>query len=136
MKQQRKREVVTLVVVFTGVLLVSALAVYYIGNRRTGYTPVEQPGQVAQDRPRAQDRQAAQQSAERPVPPPTPAGDESFLDELLGGGQSEVYVRRERWVESMGRVSLRLLLAALLAAALAFRPRKRILALKRNPYVS
>ena len=36
----------------------------------------------------------------------------------------------------MGRLTLRLLLAALLGAALAFRPRKKILALKRNPYVS
>ena len=33
-------------------------------------------------------------------------------------------------------LTLRFLLAALLGAALAFRPRKRILALKRNPYVS
>ena len=38
--------------------------------------------------------------------------------------------------ETMGHLTLRLLLAALLGAALAFRPRKRILALKRNPYVS
>jgi len=36
----------------------------------------------------------------------------------------------------MGRIALRLVFAALLGAALAFRPRKRILALKRNPYVS
>ena len=36
----------------------------------------------------------------------------------------------------LGRLSLRLLLAALLGAALAYRPRKRILVLKRNPYVS
>jgi len=33
-------------------------------------------------------------------------------------------------------LSLRLILAALLGAALAFRPRKRILAVKRNPYVA
>jgi uncharacterized membrane protein YhiD involved in acid resistance len=36
----------------------------------------------------------------------------------------------------MGRIMLRFLLAALLGAALAFRPRKKVLALKRNPYVA
>jgi len=48
MKQNRKREIVTLVVVFLGVLLVSALAVYFIGGRNATpeYTQVQQPGQV------------------------------------------------------------------------------------------
>jgi uncharacterized membrane protein YhiD involved in acid resistance len=36
----------------------------------------------------------------------------------------------------MGRIALRLLLATLLGAGLAYRPRRRILAIKRNPYVS
>jgi|GEM_PF-4419301 len=44
MKQQRRREIVTLVVVFVGVLLVSALAVYFVGNRGQApeYTQVQQ----------------------------------------------------------------------------------------------
>ena len=36
----------------------------------------------------------------------------------------------------MAKIALRLLLAALLGTALAFRPRKRNLVLKPNPYVS
>jgi hypothetical protein len=45
-------------------------------------------------------------------------------------------VSGDNWAETIGRISLRFVLAALLGAALAFRPRKRIVALKRNPYVS
>jgi uncharacterized membrane protein YhiD involved in acid resistance len=45
-------------------------------------------------------------------------------------------VSGDNWAETIGRISLRFVLAALLGATLAFRPRKRIVALKRNPYVS
>jgi uncharacterized membrane protein YhiD involved in acid resistance len=54
----------------------------------------------------------------------------------MGTRHGETYVRTESWAESLGRISLRLLLAALLGAALAYRPRRKILVLKRNPYVS
>ena len=62
--------------------------------------------------------------------------DETFVDRLLGGRHSEAYLSGDTWLQTMGRISMRFLFAALLGAALAFRPRKRILALKRNPYVS
>jgi uncharacterized membrane protein YhiD involved in acid resistance len=125
MKQNRRREIATLVVVFVGVLLVSALSVYLIGGRGTGleYTQVQQPGQ------------AEREPLSRPTSTP-PVSDESFLDRLMGTRSSEAYVRGERWIQTMGRVALRLLLATLLGAALAYRPRRRILAMKRNPYVS
>jgi uncharacterized membrane protein YhiD involved in acid resistance len=124
MKQNRRREIATLVVVFIGVLLVSALAVYFIGGRSTApeYTQVQQPGQ------------AEREPVARPTP--TPASDETFLDRIMGTRSSEAYVRGERWIQTMARIALRLLLATLLGAALAYRPRRRILALKRNPYVS
>jgi uncharacterized membrane protein YhiD involved in acid resistance len=127
MKPQRRREVITLVIVFTGVLLISALAVYFIGNRgRTDeYTQVGQSAPV--------DREPLS----RPSPAATPAAEnETFLDHLMGTRHGETYVRTESWAESLGRISLRLLLAALLGAALAYRPRRKILVLKRNPYVS
>jgi uncharacterized membrane protein YhiD involved in acid resistance len=126
MKQQRRREILTLVVVFVGVLLVSALAVYFIGNRgqSTEYTQVQQPGQVERE------------PGPRATPAPSPAENENFLDQLMGSHYNEVYVRGERWAQTMGRIALRLLLATLLGAALAYRPRRKILALKRNPYVS
>jgi uncharacterized membrane protein YhiD involved in acid resistance len=146
----KRKEVTTLVVVFTGVLLVSALAVYFIGRRTTpDYTPVQEPGQVVREAsPRETPLDGTRETLPREAPretiapretltpTPTPAGNDSFLDHLMGTRTGEAYVRGERWAEAMGRISLRLLLAALLGAALALRPRKRILALKRNPYVS
>ncbi|HET9479106.1 MAG TPA: DUF4956 domain-containing protein [Pyrinomonadaceae bacterium] len=125
MKQQRRREVITLAVVFTGVLLLSALAVYFIGSRGTPeFSQVQQP--AAADR----------EPVSRPSPTPTPADNETFLDHLMGTRHPEAYVRGEPWIASVGRIALRLLLAALLGAALAYRPRRRILALKPNPSVS
>jgi uncharacterized membrane protein YhiD involved in acid resistance len=128
MKSQRRKEVVTLVVVFTSVLLVSALAVYFLGGGRR-VTP-----ETA--------RQGQSPSAVLGIPDgrtsPTPqleTGD-TFVDRLFGTQHNETFATGASWGESMGRLTLRLLLAALLGAALAFRPRKRILALKRNPYVS
>ena len=124
MKPNRKREIATLVVVFLGVLLVSALAVYFIGNRSTTpeYTQVQQPGD------------AGREPAVRATP--TPAENDSFLDRMMGTRTNDTYVRGERWIQTMGRIALRLLLATLLGAALAYRPRRRILAIKRNPYVA
>lgn len=126
MKPQRKKEVVTLLVVFVGVLLVSALAVYFISTRGAApeYTQVEQPGP------------ADREPLARATPTPTPASNETFLDHLLGTRNGEANVRGETWGESLGRIMLRLLLAALLGTALAYRPRRKLLVLKRNPYVS
>lgn len=124
MKQNRRREIVTLVVVFVGVLLVSALAVYLIGGRGSApeYTQVQQPAETNRE----------------PIsrPTPTPASDENFFDRMMGSRSSEPRVSGERWVQTMARIALRLLLATLLAAALAYRPRRRILTIKPNPYVS
>jgi uncharacterized membrane protein YhiD involved in acid resistance len=122
--QKNKRETITLVVVFAGVLLISALTVYMIAGRQTTppASPPDQPATITRDQ------------TERRAPTPTP-GSEGFIAQVFGKN-SEAYVAEEHWLESMGRIALRLLLAALLGAALAFRPRKRILALKRNPYVS
>lgn len=129
MKPQRRKEVFTLILVFVGVLLVSALAVYFISNRGTTreFTQVEQPG--------AAEREPLSRAT--PAPTSTPGANETFLDRLMGTtSQGEPHVRAESWAESFGRIVLRLLLAALLGAALAYRPRRKILVLKRNPYVS
>lgn len=126
MKPQRKKEVFTLILVFVGVLLVSALAVYFVGNRGTApeYAQVQQPGP------------AEREPLSRATPTPTPAANETFLDHLMGTRNGESNVRSESWAESLGRIMLRLLLAALLGTALAYRPRRKLLVLKRNPYVS
>jgi uncharacterized membrane protein YhiD involved in acid resistance len=123
----RRKEILTLAIVFAGVLLISAFAVYLVGGK--GSAPTTTTGQV--EEPTAPGRQPL----ERPSPTPAPTSG-TFIDELFGNQNSDVLVAGERWAATIGRISLRLLLAALLGAALAYRPRKRILALKRNPYVS
>ena len=126
-RSNRRKEILTLVIVFAGVLLISALAVYVIGGRST--PPTTTTGQVeASPSPN-------REPIERRSPAPEPANG-TFIDQLFGSRNNDVLVSGERWAATMGRISLRLLLAALLGTALAYRPRKVILALKRNPYVS
>jgi uncharacterized membrane protein YhiD involved in acid resistance len=120
----KRKEILTLAIVFAGVLLISAFAVYVIGGRGT-------PSTEQVEEPSAQGRQPV----ERASPTAGPSSG-SFIDELFGNRNGDVLVTGERWAATIGRISLRLLLAALLGAALAYRLRKRILALKRNPYVS
>lgn len=127
--QKKKQEIITLIVVFAGVLAVTALGVYFLGGGRSA-TPnstrqVEQPvapvdEQLPQSTPAARD-----------------AGrDDSFIDRMFGIHTSGAHELGDSWAETMGRIMLRFMLAALLGAALAFRPRKKVLALKRNPYVA
>ena len=137
MVTQRRKEIFTLVVVFAGVLLVSALAVYYLGGGRRAT-----PESIRQE-PRQPDavlevptERASPVPAERDSATPQSAEGETFVDRLFGTRHTEPYFGGNTWLETMGKISLRLVFAALLGAGLAFRPRKRILALKRNPYVS
>src|SRR6185295_1020103 len=108
---KRNREILTLIVVFVLVLGASALAVYLIAGRSSAN---EASGQTA-----------TSAATERPSAPAA-AADESFFDRLFGVPQSEAHiVRGESWGEVLAKIMLRLVLAALLGAALAFRPRKR-----------
>ena len=127
-KSAKNKERLTLLVVFIAVVLASAFVVYYLGGARR-VTPEAV-------------RESPQPAAVLGIPDqraqpdtPTTAGD-TFIDHLFGSQHSGAYMSGASWAETMGRISLRLVLAALLGAALAFRPRKRILALKRNPYVA
>lgn len=115
----------TLVIVFAGVLLLSAFVVYFVsGGKRTTSEVARQPDAVFQ------------RAGEVPSPAPQTPASESFIDRLFGTQHSEPHLVGDTWLEVIGRIALRLLLAALLGGALAFRPRKRVLALKHNPYVS
>jgi uncharacterized membrane protein YhiD involved in acid resistance len=126
---KRGKEIFTLVLVFVGVLLLTALTVYFIGGaRRT--TPEAAPAQ----RP-----DAVFGTPEARVTPPVAQSSEgeSVIDEMFGTQQGGgAHLIGDTWLQTMGRISMRFLLAAMLGAALAFRLRKRILALKRNPYVA
>ena len=127
---KKNKEIFTLVVVFAGVVLLSAVTVYLIGGARR-VTPETAPVQ----RPDAVFGTPEQRATPAPVAPSSEG--ESVIDQLFGTQQGgSAHLIGATWFETMGRISMRFLLAALLGAALAFRPRKRILALKRNPYVS
>src|SRR2546423_9818690 len=122
---RRSREVLILVIVFAGVLLLSVFVVYFVsGGRRTTSDTARQPDAVLQ------------RAGESPSPVPESPANENFIDQLFGTQHAEPHLIGDSWPQIMGRIFLRLLLAAFLGAALAFRPRKHILALKRNPYVS
>jgi hypothetical protein len=128
LNNKRKREILTLVVVFAGVLLVSALAVYFVAGRRQPRN--ESPREAVLSAP-SPDASVARS------PTPERAGDGGFIDQLLGGQQGEASPSETGgWLQNVGTILFRFLLAALLGAALAFRPRKNILVIKRNPYVS
>jgi uncharacterized membrane protein YhiD involved in acid resistance len=123
---RRGKEIFTLVVVFAGVVLLSALTVYLIGGARRGTPETTRPDAVL----------ATPDGRTTPPVAQSPAESESVIDQLFGTQQGGAHLMGATWAETMGRITLRFLLAAMLGAALAFRPRKRILALKRNPYVS
>lgn len=142
MATKRKQELITLAVVFAGVVVVSALAAYYLGGGGR-QTPNATPGARPSGTPTATfgppgEQAAATAQPQRPTANTEPATTEAegFIDSMFGTQHSTSYVLGDTWAQTMGRITLRFLLAALLGAALAFRPRKRILALKRNPYVS
>jgi uncharacterized membrane protein YhiD involved in acid resistance len=122
--KRRKQEILTLVVVFTGVLLASALAVYFLGGGR----------RVTPETVREGPTPDAVLSA--PAATPSTQTGDNVIDRLFGTHNTEAHASSATWAETLGRIALRLLLATLLGAALAYRPRKRILVLKRNPYVS
>ena len=139
---QKRKEITTLIVVFTGVVVVSALVAYYLGGSRQ-----TAPATTTATRPEAEQPSATRPSREEPTailgdrgPQPTPSPvkvpEEGFIDRMFGTHYSQEHALGDTWAETIGRISLRFLFAALLGAALAFRPRKRILALKRNPYVA
>lgn len=120
---KRKKEVLTLAAVFLGVLVASALAVYLITGRST---PEDRTAPSVVDTRRAE---------VDPTPVPARPADRGILEQIFVPG-TDVRATGESWGEVIATTALRLLLAALLGAALALRPRRQLLALKRNPFVS
>lgn len=127
---KRKKETLTLIVVFLGVLLISAFAVYFLANR-SARPEVER--QTAQ-RSDAEPSSGTTPPLRRDSPPAERSGN-IFGQVFSEPPQSGPDPGGESWGEILARLTLRLLLAALLGAVLAYRPRRRVLNLKRNPYV-
>ena len=122
---KRKQEIITLIVVFAGVVVVSALVVYYLGGGRptTTTTPTSTP---APTRPEVDPTTAilGDPAAQRTPETRAATAEDSFFDRMFGS-HTDAQTLGTTWAETMGRISLRFLLAALLGAALAFRPRHR-----------
>ena len=125
----RKKETLTLIVVFLFVLLVSAFAVYYLGRK------TNQP-EVARDSVQQRTNESTPETVptERRPSPQAERADDPFFGQIFGTTQDQAAFRPDSWGEALGTLSLRLVLAALLGAILAFRPRRRVI--KRNPYVA
>ncbi|HWW77147.1 MAG TPA: DUF4956 domain-containing protein [Pyrinomonadaceae bacterium] len=94
--------------------------------------------QQAQQSPRASEADArpTPTSDARPTPSPAPTRDESSLSKILGEGTTPQSGERRDWLTTAASAAVRLTLAALLAALLAFRPRRYAGSTKRNPYVA
>jgi uncharacterized membrane protein YhiD involved in acid resistance len=122
---KRKKEVFTLALVFVLVLLASAAAVYLIAGRTGGSDAT---------------RDANQAGPSTSTAIPQPSGTEQqtgqgILADIFAP-QSDAHIRGASWGEILAKLTVRLLLAALLGAALAFRPRRQVTSMKRNPYVA
>ncbi len=121
-----KRETVVLVGVFVGVLLVSAFAVYFLASKTNPVTTSRESA--------AQSASEATPGAEPVTPRPSSQGAEDSLGQIFGTEPQNRAAEPASWSEALATLTLRLILAALLGAMLAFRPRRRVI--KRNPYVS
>jgi uncharacterized membrane protein YhiD involved in acid resistance len=69
------------------------------------------------------------------TPSPAPAEDDSLFGQIFGS-QPEPGGTRESWSTRVVGALVSFVIAALLAAALAFRPRKNLSLLRRNPFIA
>ena len=125
-----KRETLTLVIVFVGVLLASAFAVYFLASRSNqpsaSRESVSENSNTVTPEAGASPRRPSNQNN---------ADDSSSIGQIFSTGSDDASgSRRTSWRETLGTLTIRLLLAALLGAVLAFRPRRHVI--KRNPYVA
>ncbi|HUE82159.1 MAG TPA: DUF4956 domain-containing protein [Pyrinomonadaceae bacterium] len=127
----KKKEALTLILVFVVVLVVSAGVAYLLtgnGSQPERVTPVvEQP---------REETAAALATPAQPAITPTPRAGESFFDDLFGSPQARADIEGDNWGEVMAQIALRLVVAALFGAILAFRPRRPFRLMKPNPYVA
>ena len=131
LKPKNRKETITLIVVFLGVLLISAFTVYFLASKSAQQR--REAASVGDSRP------GTVQVDPRPSPLATPSSSDPtsvFGDIFNAPNQTTTIGRAETWAETLGTLSLRLILAAILGAVLAYRPRRRVLGLKTNPYVA
>ncbi|MEK6279343.1 MAG: DUF4956 domain-containing protein [Acidobacteriota bacterium] len=121
---------IRLLVVFIAVLLGSGLLVYFLLDRSKSTirpaTADQAAGTANQNTPAGSPQVARAQDSDS----------RTFLDQLIGPEAAETRAEEGSWDVATARMVLRFLVAALLAAVLAFRWRRGISITKRNPYVA
>ena len=133
-KRRINRQIVLLAATFIAVMILSALASYFMFGR-TAQPSVTPSGTVDQT------ATVTRTPLSAAVPTPTISGGPegaSITEEIFGmtNGAPPAQERVAHWTTLMRTVTERIALAALLAALLAFRPRKYSLFFKRNPFVA
>src|SRR5678816_1321945 len=129
LKPKGLKETITLVVVFLGVLLISAFAVYFLASKSA-----EQRREAVATTQMDNTRPEGAPAEVRPSPRDGSPG--IFGQVFSPSPQGSPIARAETWAQILGTLSLRLVLAAILGAVLAYRPRRRVHGLKANPYVA
>lgn len=128
------RQNARLLVIILAVFVVSALASYYFfGRPPVGRPPVET---AANATPQPLATNLASEPSPAPNTQATTPRSGSFFEEVFGFGANSDPARPESWSTVILRVMVRLTLAALLTAMLAFRPRKFAVFIKRNLFVA
>jgi uncharacterized membrane protein YhiD involved in acid resistance len=128
MNRQNARLLAIILVVFA----VSALGSYFFFGRPTSRSPVETAS--ATPLPSATSQAAA--ADDSPRKEQQARRDEGFFTEIFGPGAAADPSHSESWKTVVLRVLVRLMLAALLSAVLAFRPRRFAMLFKRNLFVA
>ena len=113
------------IAIVVGIAAVLAFAVYILVSRST------QPATTSPT-PQTQTKQTTPPASERPAD----SGSGLPLPGMTDSAQTPAAPTEENLLTTAARITLKLALAALLAAMLAFRPRKDLPALQRNPYVA
>jgi uncharacterized membrane protein YhiD involved in acid resistance len=114
---------------------VTTFVVFLVGSGLIAYFLHERPAPVVVTAPRANAPGAPAEPETQPTPQARTS--RSLISELFS--PEELFAShggRADWVAITARISLKFSLAALLAVLLAFRPRRGVPVIKRNPYVA
>ncbi|MGI9106045.1 MAG: DUF4956 domain-containing protein [Pyrinomonadaceae bacterium] len=147
---RRRSRQMTLTVAVVAALVGFGLVAFYLSGKRADQlapqtqTTIASPTQnsspatrTTDDQPVAPDSPPTAAAAAQPRSRSGGGGDDSFMTALFGGDDiNAAPAEREHWTRLVPRIIMRLALAALLVAALAFRPRRGVPQLQRNPYVA
>jgi uncharacterized membrane protein YhiD involved in acid resistance len=126
---------IVLVVTLLAGLFGYVLVAYVLSDKKPADASVQ--NQTATQNAAPQTGRAVNTNTQNAQPQAVNDEDESFLARIFGDGHAiPGQTRKENWTTTILHIIVRLLLATLLAALLAFRPRRDVAVLKRNLYVA